>query len=210
MKKILLLVAVSVMRVSCHHGEFMPKDGDILFCVAEPSAMSDAIVDATKTNDGIQYDHVALFVKVGGVPAVIEAVPAKGVVCRTFDDFMSNATRINGKPGITVKRPNSSIDIKAAISRAIGFIGLPYDWSYLPDNGKIYCSELIHECFRFNGGGHIFVAKPMSFRDENGQIPEFWVESFAKLGEPIPEGVDGTNPNDMLRDGLFSEVHRYF
>lgn len=50
----------------------------------------------------------------------------------------------------------------------------------------------------------------MSFRDAEGQMPAFWVELFAKLGETVPEGVPGTNPNDLSRDEQLVEVHRYF
>lgn len=34
--------------------------------------------------------------------------------------------------------------------------------------------------------------------------------SFARLGEPVPEGLPGTNPNDMAREEILEEVHRYF
>ena len=33
---------------------------------------------------------------------------------------------------------------------------------------------------------------------------------FDQLGEQVPEGLPGTNPNDMAREELLEEVHRYF
>ena len=50
----------------------------------------------------------------------------------------------------------------------------------------------------------------MNFRAADGTMPAFWTELFEKLGEPIPEGVPGTNPNDMAREGVLTEVGRYF
>lgn len=42
----------------------------------------------------------------------------------------------------------------------------------------------------------------MNFLDENGVMPEFWTRLFEKLGVAVPQGVPGTNPNDMARDAL--------
>ncbi len=50
----------------------------------------------------------------------------------------------------------------------------------------------------------------MNFRAADGSMPPFWNELFAKLGEEIPEGLPGTNPNDMSRDTLLTEVFRWF
>ena len=208
--KYVIFFLVSVLLASCGHRDFVPNNGDILFCVAESSGMSDAIVDATKSRDSVQYDHVALFAVISGEAVVIEAAPKGGVIVSSFKEFLSNAPVVDGKPGITVMRILGNVDIEAAISRAQSFIGQPYDWSYLPDNNKMYCSELIYECYLKDDGSHIFAASPMSFRNSSGEIPQFWVDLFARMGEPIPEGVIGTNPNDMSRDSSLQEIHRYF
>lgn len=50
----------------------------------------------------------------------------------------------------------------------------------------------------------------MRFRDADGNLPQFWVDLFAKLGETVPEGVPGTNPNDLSQDPQLVQVHRYF
>ena len=41
-------------------------------------------------------------------------------------------------------------------------------------------------------------------------LPQFWADLFDQLGEQVPEGLPGTNPNDMAREELLEEVHRYF
>ena len=86
----------------------------------------------------------------------------------------------------------------------------PYDYSFRPDNGKFYCSELVWECYRTSDGSPIFTAHPMNFRAEDGTLPQFWTELFARRGESVPEGVPGTNPNDMSQERTLREVYRWF
>ena len=94
--------------------------------------------------------------------------------------------------------------------RAFGFLGLPYDCSFRPDNGKLYCSELVWESYRTPDGRRRFPARPMNFRAADGSMPAFWTELFERLGEAIPEGEPGTNPNDMAHDPQLYEVGRWF
>ena len=50
----------------------------------------------------------------------------------------------------------------------------------------------------------------MNFRAADGTLPQFWTELFARRGEAVPEGVPGTNPNDMAREAALEEVFRWF
>ena len=43
-----------------------------------------------------------------------------------------------------------------------------------------------------------------------GELPAYWAEHFAALGMPVPEGVAGTNPNDMAHDPAVEIVWRYY
>ena len=40
----------------------------------------------------------------------------------------------------------------------------------------------------------------MTFKDSTGETSSLWVEYYTRLGKDIPEGVPGTNPNDMSRE----------
>ena len=75
----------------------------------------------------------------------------------------------------------------------------------MPDNGAMYCSELVYECYLMCDGQHLFEAKPMNWRDKEGNLPQYWQEHFEKLGMPVPEGVPGTNPTDLSRS---PQLHR--
>ena len=96
------------------------------------------------------------------------------------------------------------------IERARKFIGQPYDYSFRPDNGKMYCSELVWESYLAPDGSRRFPARPMNFLAADGSLPRFWAELFAGLGEEIPQDIPGTNPNDMARDPQLKEVARYY
>ena len=195
---------------SCSRDGFVPRDGDLLFCLGDDSPMSEAITTSTSSDSGVRYDHVALFATIDGIPSVIEATSKSGVRVIDWEEFLSEARSVGGKPGIDVMRIGEDIDIEAAIGRALAFRGQGYDWYYLPSNGLMYCSELIYESFLRRDGTHLFTAIPMSFRDKDGNMPSFWLELFKGLGMDVPEGEPGTNPNDMSKDPVLRLVHRYF
>ncbi|MBQ9073764.1 MAG: hypothetical protein IJY30_04830 [Muribaculaceae bacterium] len=56
---------------------FTPKEGDLLFCVAEGSDFSNAITNVTAYNDSLQFDHVEMVVYENNCPFVIEASSKK-------------------------------------------------------------------------------------------------------------------------------------
>ena len=85
-------------------------------------------------------------------------------------------------------------------------VGRGYDLSFLPDNEEQYCSELVWNSYLKHDGGHIFTAAPMNFKSADGSYPEYWVWLFSRIGMPIPQGVEGTNPNDMARTPILKPV----
>jgi hypothetical protein len=100
----------------------------------------------------------------------------------------------------------------SVLTRARSYIGQPYDKAFLPDNGALYCSELIYECFledySYESGTdrHLFKASPMNWRDANGNLPKYWMKHFKKLKMAVPEGVMGTNPTDLSRSPLLRRL----
>ena len=59
---VIKLLALLTVIHSCLENHGCLQDGDLLFCIAENSAMSEAIVDATRTEKSLQYDHVAIYI----------------------------------------------------------------------------------------------------------------------------------------------------
>ncbi len=193
---------------------YFPQSGDLLF-VAAPSAsssdMAQAITTATAGHDSLKFSHVAIVVLERGSLYVLEASLRWGVTRVDWNTFISEAPLINNKPGLVVKRVVvPGFPVEAAVNRAKLHKGEPYDSSFRPDNGKMYCSELIYESYRYADSRPLFTARPMNFRDADGRIPAFWTEWFKRLGEAIPEGVSGTNPHDLSKEKFLKEVYRFF
>ena len=192
------LMGLFLMVICCLSG-FSGKSqntGDLLFVRSKDSDMEKAISASTG-----EYTHVALVVRdSNGFPWVYEATRPDGVKRSTFIVWNDEYAQQYDAFRFTV--PFDTADMVAS---ANGFLGWPYDDAFLPDNGAIYCSELIYECF-WKDGEHLFEAKPMNWRDANGKIPDYWTEHFQKLGVPVPEGILGTNPTDMAKSPLLRKL----
>lgn len=187
------------------------QEADLLFIVSGDSEFSEAITSATARHDDLKFDHVAMVYFDGeGNPNVLEASPKYGVHSVSLEEFVENSSLVCGKPGIVVMRLDIDFPAQQAIMNATNHIGAPYDWFYLPDNGMMYCSELIYESYIDNEGDHIFKSAPMNFRAEDGSMPEFWIKLYGELGCEVPEGLPGTNPQDLSKDPNLKEIYHYF
>lgn len=186
------------------------QTGDLLFQVGAESDMSGAISAATGTGKALDFTHVGIALSHAGADSVLEATSDGGVQIVPLGEFLDRSARLNARPIVVVKRLRDTTGIAGSVKRARGYIGQPYDYSFRPDNGRMYCSELIWESYRDAAGERIFEARPMNFRAADGSMPVFWIQLFERLGEPIPEGVPGTNPNDMAREAVLEEVGRFF
>lgn len=210
MKSALIYIGVLLSVCACRSEEFPLRTGDLLFQVNEPSEMTEAITDASAPHDRHKISHVAIFQQAGDRRLVIEATGRGGVRKVTLEEFLRSSARIEGRPGVLAMRVRAEFPVGEAIRRAEVHLGEPYDYSYLPDNGRMYCSELVYESYRREDGTPLFTARPMNFRNAEGELPDFWIELFEQLGEPIPEGIPGTNPADMAKEPVLEEVYRYF
>lgn len=199
--RVLFVVATAYLMAACACGTGL-KNGDLVFVGENGSAFSSAIAESTSDSEGTRWVHVGIIEVRGDSIFVIEAEPRNGVRHRPLAGFVAE------QDGAVIKYMRLKTDFAAdeAIARAISRIGEPYDWYYLPDNGRCYCSELIYDSYLDESGAHIFPAESMSFRDADGQMPQFWIDLFAALGCEVPEGEKGTNPDSMAESGLLYEV----
>lgn len=174
--------------------------------------MTDAITVSTEREGHLAFSHVAIAVRFARGDSVLEATSKYGVRMVSLAEFLAGSARIKDAPGVVVMRLRDTTGrAAAAVRKARHYLGQPYDYSYLPDNGKFYCSELVWESYRdVDSNTRLFTARPMNFRASDGTLPAFWQDLFAKQGIPVPEGVPGTNPNDLSKEACLKEVHRYF
>lgn len=179
------------------------RSGDLIFQTEGSGEFSHAISASTATGLDTAFVHVGIVeVDSAGKCHVIEASTEEGVREIPLSDFIASAPDAL----FVVKRLQTDFPVPETISNARQYIGQPYDWCYLPDNGMMYCSELVYESYRTTSGDRIFPSKPMNFRASDGSMPSFWENLYRELGQPVPEGVPGTNPNDLAADSRLVTV----
>ena len=191
----LAAICAAVCLLSSCRTDTAPQTGDLIFFTGGSSSMDDAI--SSSTGDG--FVHVAIVeVDSEGTVWLIDATPQKGV---------SREKLLEEKGNMVLKRLKDSTGVAASVQRAKALIGSPYDFAFLPDNDAYYCSELVYECFLRPDGSHIFSCQPMNFLDSEGNLPEYWKELFEKLQMDVPQGLPGTNPEDLSRSTTLRGIH---
>ena len=207
----ILGVAAGLLLFACG-GEYAPRTGDLLFQLTAAEGMTDAIVAATQRGEAVTFSHVGIVEAAADGAFVLEAVDTS--VRRTpLDEFLARSARCEKGLMAAVGRVRGadSTVVNRALRRAHERLGLPYDDDFLPANGKLYCSELVWESFLApDDSTHLLQSRPMTFRTAGGELPAYWTEHFAARGLPVPEGVAGTNPNDMSHDPAVEIVWRYY
>ncbi len=203
----IIYIGISLLIGGCSTAEDGLRNGDLIFESVSDSAVAKAIDAATASAGEESFSHVAIIEVAEDGIFVIEAASESGVRRITLDEFLDAATHGNdGRPAVTVMRLAGEYDTASFIANAKRHIGEPYDRYFMPDNGRMYCSELVYESFRDENGRPVFAARPMNFRAADGSMPQYWLELFESLGEPIPQGIPGTNPNDMFREKCLERV----
>lgn len=210
MKKFLTIISILAAATCCMEKKAALRSGDLLF-VAIPAdysldttAMSSGI--AAATGDGtLNYIHTAILETEADSVWIIDATIKRGVARYPLDSFLVDFTLKDGSlPVLEVMRLKDGP--KNMVENAKGFIGEPYDMHFLPDNGAKYCTELVRDSYLDESGLPIFPSAPMNFKGPDGEFPTYWVQLFGLLGEPVPQDVPGTNPQDMRHSPLLKET----
>lgn len=176
------------------------KNGDLIFICEGSGDFSEAITIATAYEDSIKFVHVGIIEIENDAVYVVEASPEEGVRKIDIFSFLGEMCDDNICNQYVIKRLNIDFPVDPVIERAHGYLGRPYDWTFMPGDEELYCSELVYECYVDADGSHIFKSQPMNFRMPDGRMPQFWIDLYSKIGCEIPEGLPGTNPNDLSKD----------
>ncbi len=214
---ILILIALSLFFAQCsvsrYDDDSVLREGDILLQVAAPSEFVNAIVASSAATDTLQFAHCAMLVYAAPDSLVVlEATTPGGVKYTSIEDFLAQSDSIGGCPAVIAMRvaDNYNLDVATTVQRAKALLGQPYDWSFLADNGKTYCSELIQVSYVDTSGRPLFDTIPLNFTDADGNIVPYWIDLFDRLGEEIPQGMPGTSPSSIARSECLVTVKRYF
>lgn len=207
--KITLLALLLLAGFSCRKSqepavsEPRVETGDLLF-VGIPmnygdGDMAQAIADATSSGDSINFIHAAILeVDENDAVWVIDATIAHGVDRHLLDTLFSDFTlHRGGTATFEVMRLKDNSNAAAYVEQAKVFLGEPYDHYFMTFNGRHYCTELISDAYVDADGHRWFEPQPMNFKNQEGEYPSYWVRLFDSLGELIPQGELGTNPQDI-------------
>lgn len=181
--------------------------GDIIFqSLKEKCAFNDAVchssVVANMDEIITRINHVGLYV---GNNRVIQACQTKGVVLQPVTDFL-----LAGCFNIIASIDNALL-IKQALTRAMSYLGLPYNHSFHPNAEGLYCSQLITSVFKLEDNSDYFQLYPMNFKDLTTQhILPYWISYYHQLRQPIPQGVQGSHPQQLLRQTHLFKTIRLF
>lgn len=212
--KYFLKTIILVFIMSACNSNFELRDGDLLFSIGKSnSPMTTAIQSATAHQADIAYTHVGIVKIVDNECFVIEATAPEGVRQVSLDTFMNKAATDGQRTFVAVARlrPQFQYIIPQALARAQSKIGMAYDFAYSESNNAYYCSELVQKSFLETNGLHLFPAIKMTFKNpQTLSFDAYWMSHFAKLGLPIPEGENGSNPAQMSKSDCLDIVHSYF
>jgi len=204
MKKFIVLAIILACFNACGVKNESIQTGDLIFVAlpldydSDTTSISHAIAQVTGKENQLNYIHVAIADVEKDSIWIIDATIKHGVDRHPLDTFFADFTLSNGElPIMEVKRLKDNKDAKKYVSNAKQYLGQEYDFSFLPNNDKMYCTELVWESYLDENGNKIFSSIPMNFKAADGTYPQYWIDLYAKLGMDIPQGVEGTNPQQM-------------
>ncbi len=209
-----VFILALLMFVGCTPAQEGVRTGDLVF-VDIPAdydlntdSMSSAIAESTSGGAALMRVHVAILEVSADSTWIIDATIRHGVDRHPLDTFLTDFRLKDGSlPVFEVKRPKvSAAEASRFVENAKKFLGQPYDVHFLPDNGAMYCSELVYNSYIARSGKHLFREVPMNWKGSDGEIPVYWQELFALLGEEVPQGVPGTNPQEMAEEKCLETV----
>ncbi|CAH1855805.1 YiiX/YebB-like N1pC/P60 family cysteine hydrolase [Convivina intestini] len=170
------------------------REGDLLFVRSGHKKLDQMIAQSTGQNS---YIHVALVTKIKPEVRVIHASMPAGCLAETLTDFLVKRQGL-----VDLYRINApKNDICRAIGRAQENLNRPYNYSFLPGDEGLYCSELITEAF---DGQNIFELNLLEFGGPQEQ--EYWTKYYAKLGMDLPQGVYGSSPNSLVKSSQLNFI----
>ena len=206
MRRILFALAV-LLVAACHPhpGPVALQTGDLLFTGLPmgylPGAEHNPPVDSiTCAGDSLNLIHVSILEVEGDSTWVIDATLKRGVARYPLADFLADFTLgEGGLPWFIVARLKTDTPeaLERYVARAREFCGQPYDVEFKPDNGALYCSELVREAYVTAAGDTLFAESPIDWRNAAGEVAPYWTWLFNLIGADLPSG-SGTLPAALL------------
>ncbi|HEY1122646.1 MAG TPA: YiiX/YebB-like N1pC/P60 family cysteine hydrolase [Haloferula sp.] len=195
----LLSLALTSLASATEEGDFILKEGDILFH-GTGGQQADAIRGATSS----PFTHCGVVFEENGRLLVLEAVQPVSVT--TVEEFEKRS-----KPGtFRVKRLKAAPDA-AGIEKAKAWgkkqLGLSYDSRFQWGDDKLYCSELVWKVFDQAG---VKLCEPKHFQDYKLDHPAVKpvIEQRYGSADKLPKDEPVVAPSDLADSPLLVDVPR--
>lgn len=203
MRYLIIPLALALLSACSNKSDFALKDGDMLFLVAADSGLSQAINEVTEHDSIRSYSHQGLLQIERNDTFVWHSAPGKGVVRERLNTFQQSESGALREMHVYRLHDTMSKHLPVIWKRAKVLLGKPYNETYIMEDDGYYCSEFVYALYSTYS---VFELKPMKFGDENGQVPQAWIDHYSKLGIQIPEGKPGCNPNGMAASASLTRI----
>ena len=209
------LAALFLLLAACAPRTETLRTGDLVFVgipadySLDKDSMDSAITDATDDASGLNLIHTAILeIDPQGREWIIDATIKHGVDRHPLDTFLRDFTLRDGSlPVFEVMRLRDDSRAEEFVANAKRYLGLPYDIRFAPSDSALYCTELVYKSYLAPDGTPLVTAAPMNFLNADGEMPVYWEQLFARLGEPVPQGIPGTNPQAMAQEPILRRVN---
>jgi len=186
------------------------QNGDLIFQEDCPDDMENSIKQVTNSIENYQFTHVGIvYIDEKDSVFVLEATTPKVVLTPLYEYLYPEKAK-GCYPVSVVGRLKQEYQhlIPEALEIGFALIGKDYDYGFILDNDKYYCSELVYEILKqANDGKEVFPLNVMTFKlKETGQTANGWIEHFKKHNLPIPEGESGINPGAMSQADIIQII----
>lgn len=193
--------------------DFKLKNGDLIFQEACPGISGNPIKEVTSSIENYQFTHVGMvYIDDKDSIFVLEATTPE-VALTPLNEYLYPEEHKGCHPISVVGRLKQAFQplIPKALESGLALTGKAYDYGFVLNNDKYYCSELVYEILRqANGGEEVFPLNVMTFKSQDtNETAKGWIEHFNKHGLPIPEGEVGINPGAMSRCDVLEIVYCY-
>lgn len=174
------------------------KKGDIVF-----------IADSNEKNisslgvgyGGLSYYHCGIYI---GGGKLIEAVESDGVIA-------DNIAKYRAKKILIARVELATAPILKVIQAAQKFVGYKYNSLFLPNQtAKLYCSELVHLAYFSISNSDFFTPQSLNYLSiVDNSVADFWIQFYAEHGYKVPQGEQGSHPNNLSLDKKFTKLFFY-
>ena len=156
--------------------------------------LADFLTDFTLSEGGLPWFIVA---RLSSSAASTASASADNAGCSATFTVSSGNSAGSTSASFSSAPADAPDALERYVARARELCGQPYDVAFKPDNGALYCSELVRESYVTAAGDTLFPEAAIDWRNAAGEVAPYWTWLFNLIGADLPSG-SGTLPASLL------------